>query len=938
MSSVRRKPEASRGRATPRVPANEDARLCSLHRYSILDTPPEAAFERIARLAGCFLKTPVAIVSFVDENRQWFKSVCGLNLRETPRQISFCSHAIESDGVMVVPDAARDARFVDNPLVVGEPFLRFYAGAPLRTPDGHKLGTLCVLDYRPRHLKADDRRILQELAATVVDELELRRAGAELRAQIAQREQVERELAAALRSVESQVAARTAELSRRNGQLRAEIVVREEAERARRDSELQFRELAENIKEVFWMCSADANQLLYVSPAYEAIWGRPLAENGLLPVAWLDTIHPDDRARVRAHFAERAAMDGFEEEYRVLRPDGAECWVHDRAFAIRDAAGTVYRIAGVAADITERKRQQALVVLRARQQQVVAELGESALQGGEIDALLTEACERVKNTMSVDLCGVAEHQPDRGVFVARAVAGLSGGPPLAAEIPDGKASGSGYVVLTGEPVVVEDAESEGRFQVSHWSRENGARSGIVVPIGGDGTHLPTYGTFNVFSRAPRVFTSDDVFFLQGVANVLAAAISRRCKDEALRTAKEEAELANSAKSSFLSRMSHELRTPLNAILGFSQLLQMDAPTERQQECLKHVLASGQQLLAMIDDVLDISRLELGHGTLVADAVVPRQSIALSIDLIRPLSAPRRVTVAQEDDPAADRAVLVNRLRLNQVLLNLLTNAVKYNKPGGRVTVSCRTMPAARLRIAVTDDGPGIAPEDLGRLFVPFDRLGAERTDVPGTGLGLALCKNLVEAQGRADRRREHPRGRQHVLDSTSARSSRSRRAGHAGGKEAEAAREPAARTPGAAPADPHRSLRRGQPLQPAPDRTPAPAPSGGAPADRRVGPRRPGTRPPTASGPRPARLAPARPFRPRDAHRPPGRPGDAPDPRGRRQRRRAARQHRRLAQGGRARVPDQTTGCAPDRGNARRVGLKPGRRGRKMGSRGGGDR
>ena len=570
---------------------------------------------------------------------------------------------------------------------------------------------------------------------------------ADLRLQVAERERAERALGEALRSVESQVQARTAELSRRNDQLHAEIASRREAETALRASELHFHEMAENINDLFWMCTADASEILYVSPAFEMIWGRPAGPLGTLTQTWRDAIHPDDRALVQKRLTEHAVAGRGDIEYRIVRPDSSECWVYDRVFPIRDDTGQIYRLAGIVADITERKRQETLVALRARQQQAVAELGESALKGTEVAELLGEACRVVTDTLGIDFSGVAEHVPDRGVFVSRAAAGIPDGKLPHVEMPDGMASGSGYALLTGEPVVIEDAETENRFQVSRWSRKRGARSGIVVLIGGDGTRLPTYGTFSVFSRALRRFSRDDVFFLQGVANVLAAAITRRRGEEALRVAKEEAELANSAKSSFLSRMSHELRTPLNAILGFSQLLQMDAATERHQECVKHVLAGGNQLLTMIDDVLDISRLELGHGTLTPDAVEPREAIAASIHMVRSLAAPRRVTVELEDNPAAGRAVLVNRQRLNQILINLLSNAVKYNRSGGRVTVSCRVMPAARLRIAVADTGQGIAPEDFTRLYVPFDRLGAERTDVPGTGLGLALCKNLVEAQG-----------------------------------------------------------------------------------------------------------------------------------------------------------------------------------------------
>ncbi len=739
-------------RSTPRVPLaattrrREAVRLQTLHEYAILDTPPEAAFERIAALAARFLAAPIATVSFVDERRQWLKATCGLPSGDSPRDESFCTHTIRRDEVTVVPDTTLDERFAANPLVVGPPHVRFYAGAPLRAPNGHHLGALCVLDHRPRQLTPEQIQTLRELAATVVDELELRRAGAALRREVTRRERTEARLAETLHSVESLVEARTGQLSRRNEQLRAEAVSRREAEEALRASELQFRELAENVKQVFWMYNADATEQLYISPSYEAVWGRPLSSHKLVG-SWIDTVHPDDRERVTADFAARAAAGRYEEEYRVLRPDGAPCWVHDRAFPICDDGGRVYRLAGIATDITERKQQEALTTLRARQQQTVAELGAFALRGGEVKALLEEASRVVREVLAVDHTSVLEHLPEQGVFVVLTADGIPENQRPTCEIPDGTASGSGYVLLTGEPIITEDTLTETRFQVSRWLRDAGMRSGVTVLIGGDSTQLPTFGTFSIFCRYRRTFSVDDVFFLQGIANVLAAAISRRRGEEALAVAKEEAELANSAKSSFLSRMSHELRTPLNAILGFGQLLQMDAATERQRECVRHVLAGGQQLLAMIDDVLDISRLELRRDSPALDAVSVRDAVTTAAHLTRSLAAPKKINVDVQENGALDRAVLVNRQRLNQVLLNLLSNAVKYNREGGQVTVFCREMPSARLRIAVEDTGPGIAAEDFSRLYVPFDRLGAERTDVPGTGLGLALCKNLVEAQG-----------------------------------------------------------------------------------------------------------------------------------------------------------------------------------------------
>ena len=157
------------------LPANESERLSALRDYAVLDTSPEPAFDRITRVASAVFGVPIALVSLVDEERQWFKSCMGLDACETGRDVSFCAHAIHSDDVMVVTDAREDPRFRENPLVTGPPGIRFYAGAPLESPDGFKIGTLCVIDTTPRgHPNANQLDALVDLAAMVVHELELR--------------------------------------------------------------------------------------------------------------------------------------------------------------------------------------------------------------------------------------------------------------------------------------------------------------------------------------------------------------------------------------------------------------------------------------------------------------------------------------------------------------------------------------------------------------------------------------------------------------------------------------------------------------------------------------------------------------------------------------------------------------------------------------------
>jgi diguanylate cyclase (GGDEF)-like protein len=168
---MNRKSPASEDAEAPR---REQERLEALHRYEILDTPPEEAFDRLVAIASYICGAPISLVSLVDETRQWSKARKGLDVPETPRAMSFCAHAIHSDNLMIVENTTEDARFAENPLVIGEPKIRFYAAAPLRGHNGARLGTLCVIDRKPRSLDAEQRARLVDLAAIAVDEMELR--------------------------------------------------------------------------------------------------------------------------------------------------------------------------------------------------------------------------------------------------------------------------------------------------------------------------------------------------------------------------------------------------------------------------------------------------------------------------------------------------------------------------------------------------------------------------------------------------------------------------------------------------------------------------------------------------------------------------------------------------------------------------------------------
>jgi signal transduction histidine kinase/ActR/RegA family two-component response regulator len=229
------------------------------------------------------------------------------------------------------------------------------------------------------------------------------------------------------------------------------------------------------------------------------------------------------------------------------------------------------------------------------------------------------------------------------------------------------------------------------------------------------------------------------------------------------TSRREAELANRAKSEFLSRMSHELRTPLSAVLGFARLLEMDELTADQEESVALILRAGHHLLGLIDEVLDLARIEVGGMALSIEPVDVVEALEDAPELVAPMAATAGITLAGPggpDGPTPSASVRADRQRLVQVLLNLLSNAVKYNRPDGRIDVAitvaagvgadaadAATDAPPTIAVSVADTGPGIPDDRLEDLFVPFERLGAEATDVEGTGVGLSIARELAGAMG-----------------------------------------------------------------------------------------------------------------------------------------------------------------------------------------------
>ncbi len=351
--------------------ANETRRLQALRAYAVLDTPAEPAFDDLAAAAAQIAGVPHGFVSLVDENRQWFKAHPGTGLTETSRDIAFCAHTVAANDVLVVPDARQDPRFVDNPLVTGPPYLRFYAGFPLRTPGGHVLGTLCVLGPHPAQLDIGQRRLLQVLADQVMNQLELRRQSAEQGRARRQATELAEQLAA---------------------------------------SEQRYRLLAEHATDIVSRHAPDGS-VLYVSPSLRTVLGAdPDLEIGDHAP---DRVHPDDRGLLDEALRSVGAGEGpVTVTMRAGHADGSWRWLETTLSALLAADGSLLELHSSARDVTARIiADQARQESERRHRELVEQTPDGILV--HVDGLITFA-----NAAAARMLGATDPQDLLGLAVA----------------------------------------------------------------------------------------------------------------------------------------------------------------------------------------------------------------------------------------------------------------------------------------------------------------------------------------------------------------------------------------------------------------------------------------------------------------------------------------------------------------------------------------
>jgi PAS domain S-box-containing protein len=809
-------------RARVSNPLADPVRVAMLRGTGLIGSPQEEAFDRLAGLARKVLKAPTAMITLLDDAHLHAKSCAGprdvVKSGRTPVKETFCQHVVRSGEPLVVDDA-REHELTSGLAAVKSGKALAYAGVPLTLHGGFVVGTLCVLDTKPRAWKADDVSILEDLARSVLTEIEMR---ADIEARKQAETELQRstdrmrglmdnsptvifakdlegrylflnhagerlldvteadaigktdaelhppELAAALREHDAAVVAagepleveETLALGGRTAVYRSvkfpltdlagepygicgistDITERIRTQAALHEAQQRFVSAFENAPTGMAMVGTDG-RFRQVNEALCDLTGR--SEADLLRLTLADTIHPEEWA-ARKRLFERmltGEIRTHQTQGRFVTRAGEARWVLVNATALTDADGWPTEFFVQFQDITEQTRGQQLLAARHDVTRVLAQA-----------ATVEQAAPLLLEALGANLgwqVGALWLLDDEGLVPAaswrhrsfEAALPLTDEPLSVDDLPM-------RVSLSGEPVWTEALMAGAASARATAIAAAGLSGAVCLPIvTGDGC----LGAIEFYCRELDEPDAQLRELLGTIGTPIGLFIQRRRAMMQLATARDEALEAARMKSQFLANMSHEIRTPMNGVIGMAELLLDTELTEEQRGYASMVRSSGDALLTIINDILDLSKIEAGKLELERAEFDLAEAVDAAVDMLAENARAKNLDLRAFIERRTPLRVRGDRFRLQQILTNLISNAVKFTALGEitvRVTEGEETETGRRVRFEVADTGIGIDPEQAGHLFEPFRQADASTTRTHGgTGLGLSICRELVEMMG-----------------------------------------------------------------------------------------------------------------------------------------------------------------------------------------------
>ncbi|MEH2338505.1 GAF domain-containing protein [Nostoc sp.] len=818
----------------------EVTRLEALRQYQILDTEPEEAYDNLAQLAAFICGTPISLVNFIDENRQWFKAKVGLDVSEMPRSVGFSYLCQEQRNVVVVLDTLADEKLANNPVVTGYPYVRFYAGVPLITPRGDMLGTLCVIDQVPRELSQKQVEALVALSRLVIDQLELRRHVVEIsqitEKLIAHEQETHAQFKAARTRINNLLESITDGFFALDKKWRF-TYINGQAERLLQKTQYEF--LGKNIWEVFpeiigttfyreyhraileqvsvefeefyppqkcwlqvhaypakdglsvyfqditerrktakalreseerWQLALDGNNdgiwdwnlktnEVFFSTRWKEMLGYKDHEVSNAWDEWTKQIHPDERDSVlqafQDHFAKKTPF--YVCEYRVHCQDGSYKWILDRGQAHWDASGDVVRMVGSYTDITDRKQTEEELKQQNLRSQLFAEITLKIRESLQIDEILQTTVTEVQKLLQVDRVLIFQLETNgSGTVVQEAV--LPGWPVILGENIFDPCFKAEYLerYRQGRISAIDDIEAA-HIQPCHrkFLQQFAVRANLVVPI------LVREGIWGLLlahqCAAPRQWNNFETELLQQLGNQIGIALSQAQLLEQQTRQSQELARSNADLEQFAYVASHDLQEPLRMVTSYLQLLErkyknkLDANAD---QFITYAVDGARRMQTLINDLLNYSHVSSrGQPFILVDCNVVLEGAIANLQLA---IAESKAVVTHDPLPE----VMADATQLTQVFQNLIANAIKFcrhqqprihigvAKPGANPDgESLNVIPSAdEWLFWVRDNGIGLESQYAERIFIIFQRLHGGGK-YPGTGIGLAICKKIIERHG-----------------------------------------------------------------------------------------------------------------------------------------------------------------------------------------------